>query len=176
MDNIGKSLAGKCEVVLEKIWLIENETPREFPNFSPVNLIWVSGLVGTRAQYIDINPRRSVFCDIGHIASRQHQFTAEVDHRIYLPGGRRNHLCLMLELLQMFNAQPNCLHPGKYILEIGLYSENATYRKARFEISWSGEWKDSELEMFKEINIKQIGDHSYPGYVDRLYEMIARDC
>ena len=175
IDNIGNSQARNCEVVLEKIWIYENETPREFPNFSPVNLIWVTGSVGTRVQYIDINPKRSVFCDIGHIASPQHQTTVELNHFIYLPGGRRNHHCFMLELLQMFNAQPNCLHIGKYILEVGLYSENAKYRKACFEISWSGIWKDSEIEIFREINIVQTDDDSYPGYVDPLYEMIARD-
>jgi hypothetical protein len=162
IKNIGKSKARNCEVILEKIWTYENETPKEFPNFSPVNLIWVAGLVGTKVQYIEINPNRSVFCDIGHIASRQYQRTVELTNFIYLPGARRNHLCFLLEFLQVFNAQPNCLHPGKYILDIGIYSENAKYQKARFEISWSGEWKDSENEMFREINI-QIGGDNYPG-------------
>lgn len=175
IDNKGKAQAKRCEVVLEKIWIIENETPREFPNFSPVNLIWVAGSAGTRSQYIDINPRRSFFCDIGHISSPQHQMTEELNHRIYLPGGRRNHLCFTLELLQIFNAQPNCLHPGRYIIEVGLYPENAEYRKICLEISWSGVWKDIEIEMFREIHIRQIGNDWYPGYEDPLYDMVDRD-
>ena len=169
IDNIGKSQAKKCEVVLEKIWIIENEISREITNFSPGNLTWVGA---KELQYIDINPQRSVFCDIGHIASRQYQMTRELLQRVPLSGNRRNDLCFMLELRDHFNAQPDCLHRGNYILDIGIFSENADYKKTRLKISWSGEWKDSETEMFKEIDIKQIDD-VYLRDVDQMYDVIA---
>jgi hypothetical protein len=153
IENTGGSQARKCEVVLEKIWTIENETPTEVHNFTQVNLIW-SGLRDKEIQYIDINPRRRIFCDIGHITSAE---------MMRYTGGNNN-LLFVLELLHMFNAYSNQLRPGKHILEIGLYSENATYQKINLEISWSGVWKDSANEMFREINIKQIGDDSYSGY------------
>jgi hypothetical protein len=51
----------------------------------------------------------------------------------------------------------------------------AKYRKACFEISWSVIWKESEIEIFRKINIVQTDDENYPGYVDPLYEMITRN-
>ncbi len=178
IDNTeGKSQARKCEVVLEKISVVEDAIESEVPNFPPGNLIWV----GTKEQYIDINPRRSVFCDIGHIASRQYQLTEELDQRVSLPGYRRDDLCFMLELLHHFKAQPNCLHRGKYILDIGVYSENAAYQKARFEISWSGEWKNSETEMFSgsgqpggEINIIKLSNDDHPQISERCLLFCSR--
>jgi len=72
----GKSPAKKCELVLENLWIYENSTPKKIQNFSPVNLIWVTGLVEQK-QYIDINPGRGYFCCIGHISSKQYQLESE---------------------------------------------------------------------------------------------------
>lgn len=168
IENTGSSQAKKCEVVLEKIWKIEREIPKEVPNFSPGNLLWVGA---NGQQYIDINPRRSVFCDLGHIASRHYQRTNELLQRVPLIGCDRNDLCFMLELSHHFYAQPDCLHPGNYILDIAIFSENADYKKTRLKISWSGEWRDSEIEMFREIDIRQI-DHISARDVDPMYDII----
>lgn len=158
----GRSPAKKCEVVLENLWIYNNGVPKKFQNFSPVNLVWVAGLVGEKQQYIDINPGRGYFCDIGHISSRQYQGETErysaIDASGY-PSCTANHLRFMLDLLQVFNSQSNYLCPGRrYILEIGLHSENADYQRAFFEISWSGDWRDDPENMFKKeiIDIKRI--------------------
>lgn len=176
-SKAGKLQARKCEVVLEKISVVENAIESEVTNFSPGNLRWVD----TNEQFIYINPGRNVFCNIGHIASHHYQITKELYRHVPLPGYRRNDLCFMLELLHHFNAQPNCLHRGKYILDIGVYSENAAYQKARFEISWSGVWKDSETEMFsgsgepsEGINIIKLSNNDYPRISERCLLFCSR--
>lgn len=156
----GRLPAKKCEVVLENLWIYNNDIPAIIQNFSPVNLVWVAGLVGgPRLQYIDINPGRGYFCDIGHISSMQYQNDIERYSAIDAPGYpscTASHLRFMLDLLQVFNSQSNYLCPGRrYILEIGLHSENADHQRAFFEISWSGNWRDDPGNMFeREIDIK----------------------
>jgi hypothetical protein len=161
--NNGKSTAKKCEVVLENLWIYDNEVPKRIQNFSPVNLTWVTG-TGERLQYIDINPERGYFCDIGHISSIHYQRRIELYKFIDADGYpvcRRNDLRFMLELLQSFNAQSNYLCPKiKYILEIGLHSGNAHYKNGFLEICFSGKWEDDQDLMFREemIYIKEVPD------------------
>lgn len=154
VENEGRSPAKKCEVVLENLWVSEDDDiPKKFQNFSPVNLLWVTGSEGPRPQYIDINPKRGYFCDIGHISSMQYQREIERDDfndALGYPSCTRNHSCFMLALLQVFNSQSNYLCPNrKYILEIGLYSENASHQKVFYEFFYSGGWSEDQEEMFK---------------------------
>ena len=148
--NEGKTQARLCEVVLENFWIYDSAgKPQVYPNFSPVNMRWV----GTTGEFININPKRRVFCDLGHISSEKYQRVLEQERFIDIAGYEGSDLRFKLEGLRVFYAQPNCFPPGKYIIEIGLYSENAGYQKEFFDISWSGKWKDGEKEMFREIVI-----------------------
>ena len=160
VKNHGKSTAKKCEVVLENLWLYDKKGLNEIQNFSHVNLKWVIG-AGKKRQYIDINPERGYFCDLGHISSKNYQKTIEkgfIDADGYPVCGEGD-LRFMLDLLQVFYAQSNYLCPKiTYILKIGLYSENANYQKELFEITWSGKWEDEQDRMFRDdrIEIKKI--------------------
>jgi len=148
--NEGKTQARLCEVVLENLWIYDSaNNPQPYPNFSPVNMVWV----GASNEFININPNRRVFCDIGHISSANYQRKIEQNRFIDLPGYRGNDLRFVLDLRQVFYSQPNCLVPGRYILQVGLYSENAGYQKEFFDISWSGKWQDGDDQMFREIVI-----------------------
>ena len=148
--NEGKTQARQCEIVLENLWIYDSaNNPQLYPNFSPVNMIWV----GASNEFININPNRSVFCDIGHISSANYQRKIEQNSFIDIPGYRGNDLRFVLDLRQIFYSQPNCLGPGRYILQVGLYSENAVCQKECFDISWSGKWQDGEDGMFREIVI-----------------------
>jgi len=148
--NEGKTQAKQCEVVLENLWIYDSaNNPQLYPNFSPVNMIWV----GASNEFININPKRRFFCDIGHISSANYQRKIEQNGFIDIPGYRGNDLRFVLDLRQIFYSQPNCLGPGRYILQVGLYSENAGYQKEFFDISWSGRWQDGDDEMFREIVI-----------------------
>jgi hypothetical protein len=149
--NEGKSRANRCEVVLENLWIYDSsQTPQLHPNFSPVNMVWV----GAASHFVDINPGRRMFCDIGHISSQAYQNSAEQRNFIDIPGTTGNDLRFLFDLSQYFYSQPNCLCRGRYIIQIGFYSENAGNKKVFFDISWSGRWQDSESEMFREIVIK----------------------
>lgn len=148
--NEGKTQARLCEVVLENLWIYDSaNNPQPYPNFSPVNMVWV----GASNEFININPNRRVFCDIGHISSANYQRKIEQNIFIDLPGYRGNDLRFVLDLRQIFYSQLNCLVPGRYILQVGLYSENAGYQKEFFDISWSGKWQDGDDQMFREIVI-----------------------
>ena len=150
--NLGKSRANRCEVVLENLWVYDSsQTPQIYPNFSPINLRWVS----VSTSFADINPERGIFCDIGHISSASHQRGVESSTFIDIPGCSGNDLRFVLDLYQHFYSQPNCLFPGRYIIQIGFYSDNAGNFKKHFDISWSGKWQDSDSEMFREIVIKK---------------------
>lgn len=152
--NKGKSVAKNCEVVLENIWISDAYSKYKiYHNFSPVNMKWS----GTSSKFIDINPKRRVFCDIGHISSEKYQKEIENNIFIDIPDyiEIEYELRFMLDLYEFFFSQANCLVPGKYILQFGLYSENADYQKAFFDISWSGKWRDGEAEMFREIVISR---------------------
>ena len=148
--NEGKTQARLCEVVLEYLWIYNSaNNPQLYLNFSPVNMVWV----GASNEFININPKRRFFCDIGHISSVNYQREIEQNRCIDLPGYRGNDLRFVLGLHQFFYSQPNCLVPGRYILQVGLYSENAGYQKEFFDISWSGKWQDGNDQMFREIVI-----------------------
>ena len=163
INNEGRSLAKKCEMVLENLWIYEeNGIPKKFKNFSSVNLLWVTGFIDPPKQYIDINPQRGYFCSIGHISSMQYQ--GDIEWKSFkdapgYPSCTRSRSHFLLDLLQVFNSQSNYLCPEKkYILEMGLYSENAANQKVFFEILYSGHWRDNQEEMFKKeiIDIKFI--------------------
>ena len=152
VKNKGKSRANRCEVVLENLWIYDSsQTPQLYPNFSAVNMVWV----GATNPFVDINPDRRIYCDIGHISSPSYQDSIEREGFIDIPGFSGGDLRFMLDLSQYFYSQPNCLGPGRFILQVGLYSENAGSQKVFFDISWSGTWQDSENEMFREIVIKR---------------------
>jgi len=153
--NEGKSRAYNCEVILENLWIYDSSKlgkPKLYPNFSPLNLAWS----GNHSKDVrNINPGREIFCDIGHIASKAYQISSEKNKYIDVPSHYEEALRFMLELPKFFFSQPNCLIPGKYIIQIGLYSENTDNQKLFLDISWSGKWKDSEENMFREIVIKR---------------------
>ena len=96
-----------------------------------------------------------MYCDIGHISSKEYQEKHEKKEFINVREDSGDGLRFMLELPQYFYSQPNCLAAGRYILQIGVYSENAKNQKVYFDISWTGKWRDKENEMFKEIVIQR---------------------
>jgi hypothetical protein len=150
IENTGKSTARQCEAVLKNIWIYDSaNNPLLFENFAPV-IVWWSG---TSEPYVNINPMRNFMGNIGHISSPKHQKERERSRFIDIPDHDGNELRFMFDLHQTYYSQPNCLVPGKYILEFGIYSENAKYQEVYFNITWSGIWKNSESEMFKEIVI-----------------------
>ncbi len=151
--NEGKSRANNCEICLENLWNYDaSQTPRLHPNFSPVNMAW-SG--NHTKSFVNINPERRMYVDIGHISSTEYQKKYEKEKFIDVREDSGDGLRFMLELPRYFYSQPNCLAAGRYILQIGFYSENAKNQKVYFDISWTGKWQDKEDEMFKEIVIKR---------------------
>lgn len=148
--NEGKTQAKLCETVLENLWIYDAANiPRLYPNFSPINMIWV----GSSNEFININPKRKIFCDIGHISSASYQEEIEQKKLIDIRGYTGTDLRFVIDQFRIFYSQPNCLAPGRYILEVALYSENAGCQREFFDISWSGKCKDGEDEMFREIVI-----------------------
>jgi hypothetical protein len=155
--NEGLSQARRCEAVLEDLWICDAAgNPEKHPNFSPVNLTWVAP--SPTPQFLDINPNRKVYCNIGHISSPSYQEREEKDprRRIDIPGYDDSGLRFFLEQTKWYYSQPNCLAPGKYAIRVSLYAENAPYQEHFFEIVWSGKWQNSDPEMFREIVIRSV--------------------
>jgi len=146
--NIGKIQADQCEVVVENIWKEdETKTFKEFIGFSPVWLKW-SGIQNTR--YISIQPDRKVFCDMGRIHHPDHE-----PESVYrnITAGEREQNKFFFEWPERFYSQWDCLLSGKYRIKIAVYSKNAKKISKKFNIVWSGIWKDQESEMLNELVI-----------------------
>ena len=149
--------ADDCEAVLERVWKEDDAKKlHKWENFLPVNLKW-SGENPTknfeRACFKTIYPGgRRIFCDIGHICHPKHQ-AASTYRGITEEERQKNKF--FFELPQKFFYQWDCLIPGKYQIQISVYSKNAEKITGKFKISWSGEWRDSEEEMFREIVVSK---------------------
>jgi hypothetical protein len=155
--NTGQTQAKLCEAVLEKIWQYDSaERPTELEGYSPINLRW-SGKDRTNATFLNINPNRKVFCDIGHIFPFEYQYDHERQSLIDIPGKHDpKALRFVLDQTQYPYSQLNCFIPGKYGMKIVLYSENAEPQEVCFRLSWSGSWQDTESVMFKELVIQKV--------------------
>ncbi len=156
IENNGKSQAKQCEVLLENLWIYNSENePIKYENFSSVHLKWSV----IHNDFININPnRKNLYCDFCHISSPNYQANVELknpNYNINFCESKREKLHFVLDTVEILYAQPNRFGPGKYILQIGLYSENAGYKTEFFEISWSGIWQNDIKDMFKEMVIKQ---------------------
>jgi hypothetical protein len=153
VENTGKSRAENCEVVLQELYLCDaSGKPRRLPNFSSMNLSW--SLVGE--TFVQINPRREILCDIGHVASQSYQEREERRLCVDIPGYRGDDLRFQLQQVYYPFSQPNCLAPGKYLLKIVVYSENAPTVSQYFEVAWSGKWQEAEQDMLRELVVERV--------------------
>lgn len=150
--NKGKTEAERCEVVLERIWKRDSEGSfNELTGFSPVPLKWSGTL---NEKYFTIQPDREVFCDIGRIHQPTHE-PLSVYQGVTSEEERLNKF--FFELPERYYAQQDYLVPGTYRIEISIYSKNARKISKKFEISWSGIWKDQESNMLNELIISLGG-------------------
>jgi hypothetical protein len=152
VENTGKSQARLCEVVLEDLWICDaSGRSIKIDNFSPVNLKWAGH---DPPQFLDINPGRKFFCAIGYISSPSYQYLFEKKNMVNIPGKESIDIPrFVLDQREIFYAQPNCFVPGKYAIRVTIFSENASEKEIYFEISWSGNWQDTEPEFFRELVI-----------------------
>jgi len=155
---VGKSQARNCEAVLEELWLADSSGNFiQDKNFSPMNLYWVGqyekiGGDSVPKQFLDINPgKRGLFIDIGHISSPDFQKRFEKS-QFYLEKDNAT-LKFFFDHPIKFFSQRDCIPPGKAKIKFTLYSENAPKCERNFQIAWSGNWKDREEDMFREIVI-----------------------
>ena len=145
----GRRQANNCEAVLEKIWI----NNKEEKNFSPVNLSWVVPEEPSQyiqvPQFVSLGPGREIFCDIGFIIHKDYY---KLKSPAWILAGEGHKF--MLELRKRFFAQRDCISPGEECkIRVAIYSENAEKIEKTFTIKWSGEWKDEEPEILKEITI-----------------------
>ncbi len=152
IQNIGKSQARKCEAYLEEFWIIDSSgQPQKQPNYTPVLMPIEGG-----SPSIDINPNRRVLCVIGHISSPKYQKMEENKKFIDIPEQQSDANRFLFDLHLYPHGQPNCLVPGKYLIKVALYSENADSIQQYFEISWTGKWHENENAFFRELVIRKV--------------------
>ncbi|OGA45929.1 MAG: hypothetical protein A3G24_26280 [Betaproteobacteria bacterium RIFCSPLOWO2_12_FULL_62_13] len=155
VQNQGQSQARRCEAVVESMYIADASGKfQPLPQFTPVTLIWGSGYV---TEFVDINPERRFFCDLCHIPSAKLQ-ALELNAGKYVDptGTGPFDVGVVLNVKTAFHSQPNRLSPGKYCLDVAIYSENARTIRRRFQISWSGAWKDTEQLMFREAVVELV--------------------
>ncbi len=151
VTNLGKSQAKRCEAVVEKLYKEDSAGNYHQIKYTPINLVWGSSY----GEYVDINPERTFHCDLINIPSVEFQdkmlqqkgYVDPIDTEQFPVG-------IILCVKAAFFSQPNRLPPGRYRIAIGIYSENSKKITNTFKISWSGNWKQTEEEMFKEIVVE----------------------
>lgn len=112
--------------------------------FWPANLKWEGGV-----QFIEINPKRRAFVDIGHISHPDHQSKYEKSSSVLIdPNDSR--LRFILDLHFYYYAQIDSLFPGKHRLKVAIIGENFPRVEKWFDLTWSGNWKDEEQDMLRE--------------------------
>jgi hypothetical protein len=152
VENIGKTTCQNVENSLEKIWRFNSANePVKIKDFTPVGLKWS---VNYEKPLQSINPERRIYCNIGHLPTREFQLAH--GNLINLTGYEGDDLRLELDLLTVLNVQPNCLPPGKYLIQINTYSENYRTLTSYFRISWSGIWNEDYEVLFQELVIEKI--------------------
>jgi len=149
--NDGRRQADQCEVILENIWQSNSEGKfKKWMNFSPVPLKW-SG--GRQIRQIPLQPKRKIFCDIGSIRPQHNQ-----KRSVYKNANESDSSInkFFFEIIEPPFSQPEYLAPGKYKIELAVYSANSNKKTGIFTIAWSGRWKDDESEMLNELVIKMV--------------------
>ena len=149
--NSGKSQAKRCEAVVEKIYKADAAGKFHQIKYTPINLIWGSSY----GEYVDINPDRTFYCDLFNIPAKEFQ-EWRINKNAYINplDTEPFDLGLILDVKAAFYSQPNRLPSGKYQIEIGIYSENNKTIRQVFQISWSGQWRETQEEMFKEAVVE----------------------
>lgn len=148
VENVGLTQAEDCEVFLEHIYR-ENSAGEMVPikNFSPTNLKW-SGLRDPFKR--TFQPGRKIFCDIGRIHHPDHGYKS-----LYKDISEKDQKKskFIFEFPEIYYTQWDSLVPGKYKISVSIYSKNAEKVTRDFYISWSGEWRDVEQDIFNELVI-----------------------
>jgi hypothetical protein len=148
VKNTGNKQAEDCEAYLEKIKKLNDLGKcEEYTNFTPVNLKW-SGFREPIQR--TIYPDKETFCDLGKIVEQPQLYESK-----YVNATTQEQKLnkFIFELPEVYYSQWDCLLPGKYITTISIYSRNAKVVTRDFEITWSGNWKSNDTEMFKELVI-----------------------
>jgi len=142
--NNSPSQADDCEAVLEKIWDWKEKRLgwQERKNFIPVNLKWSAEDPDEdfkRACFKTIYPGgREYFCDIGSVR--------EWDEAVEF----------VFVLIRPFVSQADFLLPGKYKIQISVYSKNAANVTKKFDVEWLGGWSEKQDEMQERLKIKML--------------------
>jgi hypothetical protein len=150
VSNEGKSDAKSCEAVVENIFVADAAGRfSAYPRYTPVNLVWGSG----NNQFVNINPGRRFFCDLMFVPSAAFQ-SLNMPSFVNPSGCAAFPLGAILVAKNAFYSAPNRFPAGKYRIDVALYSENRKETGKKFTLSWSGAWRDSEEEMFKQLVIE----------------------
>lgn len=143
ITNSGKTVARNCEATIEEVsHKTDRENYEKEKNFSSVNLVW-SNRKCREKQYRNINPGQRIACDLGLI----YEFSNDEN---------TDNQKFKFYLFSPPLSQKDYLLPGKHKLKVSIYSENAKAVHASFIISWSGQWRDDEQEIFKECKIEML--------------------
>jgi hypothetical protein len=155
--NEGRSPAKRVEAVIEELWIYDaSGKPVKQREFWPVNLRYDPHT----PRYVDINPKRPYFWNIGNIPSANIQAGQLRDSFIDVYENASDELRFVLDTLGGPFYQANAFLPGTYGIKIALYSENASKAVLLLKIFWSGEWRDTEEEMFRQIVIEEVAAFS----------------
>ena len=143
ISNSGNSAASNVEVYASS--LRRKRADQEFEpvsRFTPMNLMWAHN----HTVYLPLlSPKMAKFCDLGHIIAPAER--KKVGHD--LPGLSPDKCLLALDLQSEPNMKGHLVEPGTYRLTLLVVAENSRPHEYEVEVVISGDWYDSEEEMFR---------------------------
>jgi hypothetical protein len=143
ISNVGNMAASNVEVYASS--LTRKRADEEFEpvsRFTPMNLKWAH----EHTVYLPLlSPKMFKFCAVGHIIAPAQR--KRVGHD--LPGVADDQGLLALDLQEEPTMKGYLVEPGQYRLTLVVTAANSTPKQCEIEFVFSGDWYDSEEEMFR---------------------------
>jgi len=159
LANEGKGRARDVEAYLVAIWQYDYSDGRLKPlsDFWPVRLRYDSE--GTRS--IDLIPEsQPEYWNLAYIPNPKLVTYLKGDNFVDVPGAEGDWIRVYLDLLDHPFYQPNMLVPGRWVLKVSVYSENARRADAFLDIRWTGQWHDDEKQMLEDLRVVLLDPES----------------
>ena len=153
VKNKGKTQAEKVQIIAEQLYRKDKKSGKfeKDKTFLPMRVKWTHWESGEPVVITDLNPKMGRHCDIGYIEEPRRRLEAP------LPGVSAGETLLSLELEKKPNTRSHLLIPGDYLLELIISPANANPIKKVLAIKLTGDWRDTEEEMFRDgIVIKEV--------------------
>jgi hypothetical protein len=146
VENRGGRSAQSCRLQIVGLLFVESGVWKRLAGWEPVDLIW-SNRPGISS--IDLAPRETAFCDVGHAVSNYIQNNRVLPTSVRELGRRppQRQAIFFLDGRLVPSAQKNSLTAGVYALEMRMFSSNVKTKDFTCLLTFRGEFASLVAEV-----------------------------